>query len=124
MWDAWKCYPLVTEAFHYIARHPFEKLEMDSKVFQLLDKFIVVVYDKGSDSFSVNETRQHLFCKQNRDIERIPPTRGALYQHTLRARNQASIWITSDIETQDLPSPQAQGWGWTWSDTRWTPVVT
>eukprot|EP00734_Pompholyxophrys_sp_LG126_P000123 Pompholyxophrys_sp_v1_NODE_11_length_5290_cov_18.520778.p5 type:complete len:143 gc:universal NODE_11_length_5290_cov_18.520778:4240-4668(+) len=93
---------------------------MDSSYFALIEKFVVVAYDKGSDSNSVNETRQRLFCQENRDIERIPPTQAALFQHTLRAIYQAGVWVRSDLAESKLSSPDE--WGWCLIDGKWSPV--
>ena len=40
-WTAWKCFPEVTEAFVYIAKHPFSTLDMIRPLFKLLGRFTV-----------------------------------------------------------------------------------
>ena len=40
----------------------------------------------------VNEARKILFCRDNRSIENIPPTKQALIQHILRSAIQSSKW--------------------------------
>eukprot|EP00733_Pompholyxophrys_punicea_P000081 Pompholyxophrys_punicea_v1_NODE_10_length_6905_cov_7.951686.p3 type:complete len:264 gc:universal NODE_10_length_6905_cov_7.951686:3470-2679(-) len=118
-WEIWKAFSDVTEAFLFVFANPMTPIHKDSRHFALLQRYVVLAYDKGSLSESVNETRQHLFCRENRDMERIPPTEEALYQHALRATYQASVWAKSSQSYQSLPSPE--GWGWVLQDNRWQP---
>ena len=57
-------------------------------------------------------------------MEKTPPTKAALLQHSKRAAYQAGVWTTSQLTKQDRPSPE--GWGWSWDDKilSWTPVWT
>ena len=50
--------------------------------FPMVERFIVLAYDRNSQSSSVNETRKHLLTNYGRTIQNIPPTEGALEQHT------------------------------------------
>ena len=43
----------------------------------------MVMYNKTSHLESVDETRMELFCHRNRTMENLPPTRAALFQHSL-----------------------------------------
>ena len=49
-------------------------------------------------------------CDKNRTMESIPPSQGALLQHSKRVAYQAGIWTTSNISQQELPSPEGYGW--------------
>ena len=111
-WKAWQVYEEVTETctFEYLASHPFERLDEDSHHFTKIERLIVVLYDRTSPLTSINETREELFCKKNRSVERIPPTQNALLQHVRRAVYQAGIWTTSTQEQQSVPSPHEFGW--------------
>ena len=95
-WEAWKCYNDVTQAFTYMALHPFAALNFDTPHFQLLERFTVILYDKTSEFQFVNELRQELFCQKEKTMERLPPTQHSLLQHTKRAAYQAGIWCTSE----------------------------
>ena len=111
-WAAWKCYPVVTAAFRYIAENPFVAIDMTSDYFKLLERFTVVMYDRTSQLSTVDEARRALFCHRDRIMmEALPPTQGALLQHSNRAVYQASIWNTADQHQQQSPYPE--GWGWT-----------
>lgn len=120
MWEAWKCFNDVTQAFVYIALHPFATVSIDSQQFQLLERFTVIVYDKTSELQLVNELRQELFCRKEKTMERLPPTQHSLLQHTKRAAYQAGVWCTSEQREQHTPSPE--GWGWSLEENIWVPV--
>ncbi|KAJ8043846.1 hypothetical protein HOLleu_11123 [Holothuria leucospilota] len=93
-----------------------------TQLFKLLERFVVVLYDKTSNLESINEARRELFCQKNRPMENIPPTLDALLQHSKRAAFQAGIWTTSNLTIQESPTPE--GWGWTrcGDNQRWVPV--
>ena len=120
VWQAWKVYDDATETFAYLAKHPFQKMTVDSEHFQVLERLTVVLYDKSSPSNSINETRRSLFCHENRSMEKLPPTQDALLQHVKRVVFQAGIWTSSTRANQDIPSPQ--DYGWTKDSGSWLPV--
>ena len=47
------------------------------------------MYDRTSTSLTVNEASKDLFTRKGRSIENIPPTYGALVEHTKRVAYQA-----------------------------------
>jgi len=69
MWEAWKSFNDVTQAFVYIAFHLFAAVSIDSQQFQLLEHFTVIVYDKISELQLVNELRQELFCRKEKTMK-------------------------------------------------------
>ena len=91
---------------------------------KLLERFVVIMYSRTSSLESVDEARMELFCQNSRTMENLPPTRAALYQHSLRSIYQASIWTTSELSQQNRPSPTSWGWSWDDSTKAWTPVWT
>ena len=101
-WQAWQAFAEVTDTFVYCSLHPFESLSVDSIHFKAIERFVVVLYDRTSPLISVNDTREELFCKINRSIERIPPTQDALLQHTKQTVYQAGIWTSTQTQ-QVLP---------------------
>ena len=52
---------------------------------QIIERYVVLMYDKSSGLDSVNECRRVLFTKKNRASENLPPTSDALLQHVKRA---------------------------------------
>ena len=120
-WKAWQAYDAATEAFVYLAKHPFQKLNVDSEHFQTLERLTVILYNKSSPLNSINQTRKELFCQESRPMERLPPTQDALLQHVKRAVFQAGVWATSTDTQQMIPSPT--DFGWTKDESgSWVPV--
>ena len=72
-WQSWQAYPEVTEAFVSLAKDPFQLLQADSACFRMLERFVVVLYDRTSSLSSVNEARRDPFCHKNQAMERLPP---------------------------------------------------
>lgn len=59
----------------------------------VLEKFVVMMYDRSSTVTSVDDARLEMFARKQRPYEAIPPTRAALLQHVKRAAYQAGcIW--------------------------------
>ena len=120
-WEAWNCYPDVTQAFTYIALHPYSRINVDTSHFQLLERFTVILYEKTSELQHVDEARKEQFCQKGKTMERLPPTQDALLQHTKRAVYQAGIWCTSELSEQHIPTPE--DWGWSLDEEKnWIPV--
>ena len=83
-WERWNAFPDVTDAFIDLSTGPED---IDSETQQLLERFVILMYDRTSAATSVNQLRKELFTK-GRSIDKIPPTAGALLQHDRRAAYQ------------------------------------
>ena len=57
-----------------------------------------------------SDLRWKLFCENQAEGERLPPTRGVLHQVALRAHYQAHLWHQSTIANPCVPSPEGHGW--------------
>ena len=55
----------------------------------IIERYIVLLYDRTSKLGDVNECRRVLFAKKGRSNENLPPTKDALIQHVKRAVYQA-----------------------------------
>ena len=76
-----------------------------------LAKFVCAAYQsKGLQFSSIPELRWYLFCKHMTESERLPPTPGALRQHILRARVQATIWGQATVPQQEQLDPLKNGY--------------
>ncbi|KAK3747214.1 hypothetical protein QZH41_014645, partial [Actinostola sp. cb2023] len=118
-WDTWNAFPEVTRSFLEIATAPDE---LSNNCTQTIERFVVLLYDRGSQLSSVDDARQQLFCKRSRSLDRIPPTSAALRQHFLRAAYQGGhVWSQVHVALPELPSPSE--WGWE-KDEFWRPVWT
>ena len=62
-------------------------------VLPIIERFIAIMYDRGSSESIVNGERLVLFTQKGREIENIPPTQDALAQHVLRVGYEAGhVW--------------------------------
>ena len=76
----------------------------------ILERFIVLLYDRTSPKMKVNEARRMLFTQKGRSLELIPPTRAALVQHVKRALYQEGYcWGQVTTPMAVLRSPSEWG---------------
>lgn len=61
-------------------------------------------------TLDVDLVRMRLFSQKTRDMERMPPTRDALYQHLKRSVFQSSIWATAHMSMMPVNNPTNHGW--------------
>ena len=47
-WEAWKAYPEATDAFVFANDNPFLPVEINTPVFDVLQRFVVILYDRTS----------------------------------------------------------------------------
>ena len=85
-WETWRSYPEVTEVFARLSNAPATIAECD---FAVLERFVVLMYDRSSLCATVNAARRQIFTKKGRPVDGLPPTKDALLQHTRRATYQA-----------------------------------
>jgi hypothetical protein len=72
-WNAWSAYPEVTDAFIQLAENS-QELIVASERFRRVERFVVVLYERGSEDMCVNNARLNLFTKSGRQMEKLPPT--------------------------------------------------
>ena len=110
-WEAWNCFPEVSKAYVSIELNPFRRLEILSPNFSLLQIFIVILYSKSSNIELIDEARMELFLffRDNKSMEKIPPTADALLQYKKRGVYEASIWACSQHAQQQTPTPATRG---------------
>lgn len=120
-WQTWKAFDEVTQTFHTLSCAPLTITESDIKV---IERFVILLYDRTSEQTEVNGARQYLFTKRNRSIENIPPTKATLVEHIKRAVFQGGhIWGQACISSPQLPDPSQ--WGWTKNgEDQWEPKWT
>ena len=59
-WEIWKVFPEVTDAFEELLRMPSDVSE---ESMPLLERFLVLMYDRTSDIMEVNVARKQLFAQ-------------------------------------------------------------
>jgi len=98
----------VSDVFAKLSQYP---LTVDDEDLQILEKFVVIMYDRSSTAEGVDDARLDMFARKQRPHEAIPPTRGALLQHTKRAAYQAGcMWSQSIVHKPETHDPA--DWGW------------
>ena len=106
-WSTWQVFPEVTEAFESLL---LMEEEISETVMSVLERYVVLLYDRTSDLVQVNDARKQLFAQKSRSLENIPPTYAALREHIKRASYQANCWNQALTPNPELPSPT--DWGW------------
>ncbi|KAG0724212.1 hypothetical protein GWK47_041115 [Chionoecetes opilio] len=100
---------VVTDAFEELLRMPSDVSE---ESMSLLERFVVLMYDRTSDTMEVNDARKQLFAHKSRALENIPPTQAALQQHIKRASLQGNCWNQTLVLNPELPIPSDKGGFW------------
>lgn len=81
--------------------------------FKFSEKFIIAIYCEKKPQLKTHDDIDHLraamFPSVN-NLDKLPPTKGALEQHLRRANYQTFIWRTAHRPLQDLPPPETCGW--------------
>ena len=76
----------------------------------VIERFVVLLYDRTSAIVEVNQATKDLFSKKARNLENIPPTRAALEQHTMRALFQGA-YIGGQVLLMQPVIPSPSAWG-------------
>ncbi len=71
----------MNQAFIHMLENPHTAVDVASPFFHLLERFTVLLYDKTSALESVDKARLELFCKKNKSLEHLPPTKVLLHIH-------------------------------------------
>ena len=92
----------------------------------IVEKLVVLWYDRTSEMSKVSDVRQYQFSRKSHTLENIPPTFADLKQHTLRAVYQGGhVWGQTLFKSPNLPCPSEWGWeksgGTSWNP-RWTTI--
>ena len=110
-WDVWNVFPELTPVLCALKASP-EIITEESLA--VLERFVVLLYDRTSSLLKVKEARQDLFCKKSREFDCI---------HIRRAELQgAHTWGQTLLCQPTLPSPA--DWGWQRQARRWSPYCT
>ncbi len=107
-WLTWNVCNEVSNVFKQLSKYPPTVGDDD---LEMLEKFVVIMYDRSSTAIYVNDARLELFARKQRSYKAIPPTRAALLEHSKRAAYQAGcIWSQSTVCKPETQSPA--DWGW------------
>ena len=88
---------------------------------KILEKFVVLMYDKASTADGVDEATLDLFARKHKPYKAIHPTRAALIQHTKRAAYQAGcVWAQAILHQPEAENPA--DWGWEKACKEWKVI--
>lgn len=73
-WDTWSVYPEFTDALLQLSKAPSH---IPDDTFEILERFVVLMYDRTSNVCKANEARQHLFARRSKALKNIPPPKDA-----------------------------------------------
>ena len=95
--------PEITEVFKQCWK------EDSMEVNPTLERFIILMYCRTFDLTDIHQARYRLLAS-GRSMDRIPPTRAALFEHTERAKVTTKLWMLPLIKNPEIPSPLSYGW--------------
>ena len=75
-----------------------------------LEHFVCKVYSQQSIIDALPSLRWELFCKKNLEGEKLPPTRGTLIPHILRANYMSQRDKSYITAKPALPALEDNGW--------------
>ena len=112
-WNTWTNFSEITDTFKILSTLPtIGDVRMSMP---LIERFVAVIYKLTTNCLTVNEARREMFVKDGRDLDSIPPTAAALFQHVLRASFIAGhVWHQSLVPMPVLPN--LDDWGWKWNN--------
>ena len=67
----WHCFPEATESFLALTSRPSD---INRNGMSNLQRFVVLLYDRGRTTASINEARYQLFVQNGRQFDNIPHT--------------------------------------------------
>jgi hypothetical protein len=116
-WEAWNVYPGVTDTLISLSQ---SVQEIDQASLHVLERFVIIMYDRTSDCTDLDTARKHLFTKKSKLLESLPPTSSAFAEHVKRAIYQAVFcWCPCLDKTPKQQDPSL--WGWVQIDNKWSP---
>ena len=80
--SVWNSYTSLTKALATVFENPDN--HDNDEVLEVIEKFVILVYERTSDLSEVNEARRRMFAHKS-SLENIPPTKAALIQHWKRS---------------------------------------
>ena len=80
-WEEWKAFAEVTKTFSDPGNMP---LSLSDETVKHLQRFVILLYDRTSQSKKVDHCRKLLFAN-GRQIDRTPPTKAVLKEHVKSA---------------------------------------
>ena len=80
VWTTWRLFDDVTPVVKKYSSHS-QHTQVKGEHIRILERFTCLLYSRTITFESMSECRRHLFTKQSRQFDKIPPTKDALLQH-------------------------------------------
>ncbi len=97
--------------------------DIAQKIFKILEKFTIPVYDAKSKLEKVNKLRKVKFRSGERPKAMCSPSQDSLMEDYRRTAYRASqIWGRGRSLSPGEPIPSPGGWGWNSTNNRWEPA--
>ena len=78
---------------------------LSQKTINLLERFVVLMYNRTSSATDINECRYEYFVHKQKRMEYLPPTRDALILYIKRATYQGGfVWGKALEVKPELPN--------------------
>ena len=119
-WLTWEAYPDLSQALHTLAT---VTEEVDAETLSVLERFVILLYDRTSYCLTLDQARKHMFTKKSKTLETIPPTSNAFLQHVRRTVYQAVHCWSHCLEPL-MPTFDPVQWGWCKDGEKWLPQWT
>ena len=100
-WETWNVYPEVTNAFLDLCE--LQEGDITKETIKILERFVVILYDRTSEQEDLNSCRKQLFSKRSCTLELLPPTSDAFMLHVKRAVYQG-VFIWGQCLAKNLTS--------------------
>uniref|UniRef100_A0A7M5X6V4 Tesmin/TSO1-like CXC domain-containing protein n=1 Tax=Clytia hemisphaerica TaxID=252671 RepID=A0A7M5X6V4_9CNID len=105
-WNTWNSLKKATKTFVRLS----DSLDLEEEDFEIIQRFVVTLYDRTNPCTDVNECRRMLFTKKQRPVESLPPTQDALRLHVHRTMNESSKFCNATERT--MPLRNVLEWGY------------
>uniref|UniRef100_H3AEF5 Uncharacterized protein n=1 Tax=Latimeria chalumnae TaxID=7897 RepID=H3AEF5_LATCH len=106
-WNTWTLMPEITHTFLELLTPSHE---LNEKHFNLLERFVIFLYEKTSGKIDINKLRKRMFTQKTANMERLPPTKAALREQIKRAHLQSQCWSNSHLPVITQLNPADYEW--------------
>jgi|SRR6218665_382799 len=113
--ETWNSYPVATQAF--LNLHEVTD-EIDEATLCVLERFVIIMYDRTSEYTDLDTVCKHLFTKNSRVLELLPD---AFIQHVKHTVHQAVHCWGQCLQKQPQEHNPSD-WGWIRDTDGWAPL--
>lgn len=83
------------------------KGDFNANILNNINEFVIKLYTNQESVYCINELA---IISVSKTIDKLPPTKDSLYQHSLRVHYQTKIWLGSLQANTVLPNEVNHGW--------------